>query len=54
MRCLIEIKLRKDSALGDECSVAVEHWQILSLKDWKFSAKFKKSCQKEVKAICEP
>ena len=54
MRCLIEVKMRKDSGLDEQCTTAIDHWQILSLKDWRFSAKFKKACQKEVKGICEP
>ena len=31
---------------------AVEHWQILSMKDWRFSYQFKESCKKDIKDNC--
>lgn len=55
LKCLIQFKVEKgDALMGEACAAAVEHWQILALKDWRFSAKFKKACQKDVKAICKP
>ena len=56
MHCLVEYKTEhegSESKMTKKCSVIVEHWQILSLTDWKFSTKFKKACQKDVKENCE-
>ena len=39
--------------MDEKCSAAVEHWQILSLEDWKFSFKFKNACKDDIKLLCE-
>ena len=35
-----------------KCVAAVEHWQILSMKDWRFSYQFKDSCKKDIQEHC--
>lgn len=54
MRCLIEFRMLHEELMGETCSTAVEHWQILTLKDWRFSSKFKKACSSDVKGLCHP
>jgi Golgi apparatus protein 1 len=60
MTCLIEAKLAYDSRkpedtsrMDDKCATAIEHWQILTMEDWAFSAQFKQSCTKDVRKFCE-
>ena len=51
IQCLI--KVRDDHQnMDDKCKAAVEHWQILSLKDWHFSYQFKESCKEDIKDHC--
>ena len=51
IQCLI--KSRDDHQdLDDKCVAAVEHWQILSMKDWRFSYQFKESCKKDIQEHC--
>lgn len=55
LRCLVEYKMHYEKELNPmdtKCVTAIEHWQILSLKDWKFSRKFKSECQNDVAALC--
>ena len=55
MRCLIEYKTENRNSvqrMTEECSAAVEHWQILSMKNWHFSPAFRKACQADVKKNC--
>ncbi|TRY79671.1 hypothetical protein TCAL_13427, partial [Tigriopus californicus] len=58
MRCLIRYKLEHEdeqsSLMTRKCSVMVEHWQILTMKDWHFSTKFKNHCQESVNLHCQP
>lgn len=53
IQCLIKIKEENINAMDDKCSSAVEHWQILSLKDWHFSYKFKQACKIDVQNYCQ-
>ena len=55
MHCLIEFKSEHESQtdrMNEGCATVIEHWQILTMKDWKFSNKFKKMCQADVKQLC--
>ena len=55
MHCLIEFKAEQtgdSSKMDEKCAMVIEHWQILTMQDWKFSNKFKKSCQADVKQLC--
>ena len=55
MRCLIEYKTENRNSvqrMTEECSAAVEHWQILSMKNWHFSPAFRNACQADVKKNC--
>lgn len=55
MRCLIEFKTENRNSvqrMTGECSGAVEHWQILAMKNWHFSPAFRKACQKDVRKNC--
>jgi hypothetical protein len=56
MRCLISYKSDSPNHLEpvtSVCSSAIEHWQILAMKDWRFSPTFRKACQKDVKKNCD-
>ena len=51
IQCLIKSRdVHQD--LDDKCVAAVEHWQILSMKDWRFSYQFKDSCKKDIQEHC--
>ena len=57
MHCLIEFKTEQEAntdnrVLDEKCGTVIEHWQILTMKEWKFSNKFKKMCQADVKQLC--
>lgn len=55
IQCLIKFRDDHKTDVGlmdDKCSAAVEHWQILSLKDWRFSYKFKEACKKDIQTNC--
>lgn len=53
IQCLIKYKEEQGSENMDEkCSAAIEHWQILSLKDYRFSYKFKDACKKDILEQC--
>ena len=49
IQCLIKHRPEIDD---DKCSAALEHWQILSLKDWRFSYQFKESCKNDIRKHC--
>ena len=52
IQCLI--KFRDDNAqnMDDKCAASLEHWQILSLQDWRFSYQFKESCKNDIREHC--
>ena len=52
MHCLIEIRMNKPESMNEKCLMVVEQWQIISLKDWRFSPKFKSACKEDVKKLC--
>ena len=48
LKCLITYKEEYSEHVNDEltaCFSAIEHWQILSLKDIRFSFNFKQGCR---------
>ena len=48
LKCLITFKEEYSDQMNDEinaCFGAIEHWQILSLKDIRFSFNFKQACR---------
>lgn len=36
-----------------KCRAAIEHFQLLSLKDYTFTPRFKEACQKDVGVLCK-
>ena len=56
MRCLIAYKTENRNSvqrMTEECSTAVEHWQILAMKNWHFSPAFRIACQTDVRKKCK-
>lgn len=52
MQCLIEHKNEPEMKKHQKCRVAVEHFQLLSLKDYHFNFKFKEACKQDVLRLC--
>ena len=52
MECLIMNKNKAGIKQYPKCRVAIEHFQLLSLKDFRFSFKFKESCKTDVINYC--
>uniref|UniRef100_A0A665WVE2 Golgi apparatus protein 1 n=1 Tax=Echeneis naucrates TaxID=173247 RepID=A0A665WVE2_ECHNA len=50
MECLVQNKHRKE--MNDKCSVGVTHFQLIQMKDFRFSYKFKMSCKEDVLRLC--
>ncbi|BFZ12791.1 hypothetical protein BsWGS_15830 [Bradybaena similaris] len=50
LTCLIEHK--NDDRMAPKCAVSIEHRQIISLKDFRFSMKFHEACQDSVSHHC--
>ncbi|XP_001641258.2 Golgi apparatus protein 1 isoform X2 [Nematostella vectensis] len=48
--CLIEHK--NDVGMDDKCRASIHHWQLIEMKDFTFSSKFKKACRKDVEKHC--
>ncbi|OWF45073.1 Golgi apparatus protein 1-like [Mizuhopecten yessoensis] len=51
MDCLIENK--HDPSMDERCAAGVEHHQIISLQDFRFSHKFKEACKENVMMYCK-
>ncbi|XP_033124671.1 Golgi apparatus protein 1-like [Anneissia japonica] len=51
MQCLIEHK--NDNEMDEKCAAGVEHFQLLELKDYRFSFKFKEACRADVTTYCK-
>ncbi|XP_033755348.1 Golgi apparatus protein 1-like [Pecten maximus] len=51
MDCLIENK--HDPSMDEKCAAGVEHHQIISLQDFRFSHKFKEACKENVMMYCK-
>lgn len=52
MECLIEHKNEPDMRTDYKCRAAVEHFQLISLKSYHFTYKFKEACRFHVKRYC--
>lgn len=52
MECLIEHKNEPDVRADYKCRAAVEHFQLISLKSYHFTYKFKEACRSHVKRYC--
>jgi len=52
MECLIEHKSEPDVRTEYKCRAAVEHFQLISLKSYHFTYKFKEACRFHVKRYC--
>lgn len=52
MECLITHKNEPDVRSNPKCRAAIEHFQIISLKNYKFTRKFKDACRSYVMRFC--
>lgn len=52
MECLVAHKNDPDMRADAKCRAAVEHFQIISLKDFHFTYKFKEACRPYVTRYC--
>uniref|UniRef100_A0A8C2RDN3 Golgi apparatus protein 1 n=1 Tax=Capra hircus TaxID=9925 RepID=A0A8C2RDN3_CAPHI len=50
MECLIQNKHQKD--MNEKCAVGVTHFQLVQMKDFRFSYKFKMACKEDVLKLC--
>ncbi|XP_041454489.1 Golgi apparatus protein 1-like isoform X2 [Lytechinus variegatus] len=51
LKCLIEHK--NDDEMEAKCQASIEHFQLVQLKDYQFTFKFKESCRKDVLKLCK-
>lgn len=52
MECLIEYKMNTDTTMNSKCRAAVEHFQIIAMQDFRFSAQFKRACKADIAHHC--
>ncbi|CAG01086.1 unnamed protein product [Tetraodon nigroviridis] len=50
MDCLVQNKHQKE--MNDKCAVGVTHFQLIQIKDFRFSYKFKTACKEDVLKLC--
>uniref|UniRef100_A0A2K6EU34 Golgi apparatus protein 1 n=1 Tax=Propithecus coquereli TaxID=379532 RepID=A0A2K6EU34_PROCO len=50
MECLIQNKHQKD--MNEKCAIGVTHFQLVQMKDFRFSYKFKMACKEDVLKLC--
>ncbi|XP_064414423.1 Golgi apparatus protein 1 [Latimeria chalumnae] len=50
MDCLIQNKHQKE--MNEKCAVGVTHFQLIQMKDFRFSYKFKMACKEDVLSLC--
>ncbi|KAK0142573.1 Golgi apparatus protein 1 [Merluccius polli] len=50
MECLVQNKHQKE--MNDKCAVGVTHFQLIQIKDFRFSYKFKMACKEDVLKLC--
>ncbi|XP_030280961.1 Golgi apparatus protein 1 isoform X3 [Sparus aurata] len=50
MDCLVQNKHQKE--MNEKCSVGVTHFQLIQIKDFRFSYKFKTACKEDVLKLC--
>ncbi|CAM1322896.1 GLG1 (predicted), partial [Pycnogonum litorale] len=52
LQCLIDNKNKHDVKLNVKCHAAIEHFQLITLKDYRFSPKFQQHCRSDVIKYC--
>lgn len=52
MECLVEFKMNTETTMNSKCRAAVEHFQLLAMKDFRFSAPFKRACKLDITHYC--
>lgn len=52
MDCLIRHKNVETMKLYPKCRAVIEHFQLITLKDYSFSPRFKEACQGDVAQLC--
>ncbi|XP_066493030.1 Golgi apparatus protein 1 [Tiliqua scincoides] len=50
MECLIQNKHQKE--MNEKCAIGVTHFQLVQMKDFRFSYKFKMACKEDVLRLC--
>uniref|UniRef100_A0A4W3HCX1 Golgi apparatus protein 1 n=1 Tax=Callorhinchus milii TaxID=7868 RepID=A0A4W3HCX1_CALMI len=50
MDCLVQNKHQKE--MNEKCAVGVTHFQLIQMKDFRFSYKFKMACKEDVLKLC--
>ncbi|XP_078400178.1 Golgi apparatus protein 1 isoform X1 [Cetorhinus maximus] len=50
MECLVQNKHQKE--MNEKCIVGVTHFQLIQMKDFRFSYKFKMACKEDVLKLC--
>ncbi|KAK7122114.1 hypothetical protein R3I93_023051 [Phoxinus phoxinus] len=50
MECLVANKHQKE--MNEKCAVGVTHFQLIQMKDFRFSYKFKMACKEDVLKLC--
>uniref|UniRef100_A0A3Q1IFN9 Golgi apparatus protein 1 n=1 Tax=Anabas testudineus TaxID=64144 RepID=A0A3Q1IFN9_ANATE len=50
MECLVQNKHQKE--MNEKCVVGVTHFQLIQIKDFRFSYKFKTACKEDVLKLC--
>ncbi|XP_041917694.1 Golgi apparatus protein 1b isoform X1 [Alosa sapidissima] len=50
MECLVRNKHQRE--MSDKCVVGVTHFQLVQMKDFRFSYKFKMACKEDVLKLC--
>ncbi|XP_029009906.1 Golgi apparatus protein 1-like [Betta splendens] len=50
MECLVQNKHQKE--MNEKCAVGVTHFQLVQIKDFRFSYKFKTACKEDVLKLC--
>uniref|UniRef100_A0A672K328 Golgi apparatus protein 1 n=1 Tax=Sinocyclocheilus grahami TaxID=75366 RepID=A0A672K328_SINGR len=50
MECLVANKNQKE--MNEKCAVGVTHFQLIQMKDFRFSYKFKMACKEDVLKLC--
>nr|XP_022918978.1 Golgi apparatus protein 1 isoform X1 [Onthophagus taurus] len=53
MSCLISHKNEMTIKRNNKCKISIEHFQIISLKDYRFSYKFKMACKRFALQFCQ-
>ncbi len=52
MECLVEYKMNTETTMNSKCRAAVEHFQLIAMQDFRFSAPFKRACKLDISRLC--